>query len=131
MIVVDASALLAILLNEPEAEKILHKLNNTETKIIAAPTVLETCMAAKPKLGPLAVEEVKFLLDLAIIETVDFTVDASEVAIAAFLKYGKGQGHPAKLNFGDCMSYALSKIEGLPLLYKGNDFLFTDVASAI
>jgi ribonuclease VapC len=129
--VVDSSALLAILLNEPDAEKFATILKNSKLKIVAAPTYLETCMAAKPRLGPQAIEEVKFLMDLAIIETIDFTSDAAEMAVNAFLKYGKGQGHPAQLNFGDCMAYAVSKLEGLPLLFKGNDFRLTDVECVI
>jgi ribonuclease VapC len=129
--VVDSSALLAILLNEPDAEKFATILKNSKLKIVAAPTYLETCMAAKPRLGPQAIEEVKFLMDLAIIETIDFTNDAAEMAVNAFLKYGKGQGHPAQLNFGDCMAYAVSKLEGLPLLFKGNDFNLTDVECVI
>jgi ribonuclease VapC len=129
--VVDSSALLAILLNEPEAEEFASILKNSKLKIIAAPTYLETCMAAKPKLGPRAIDEIKYLMDLAVIETIDFTVDASELAVKTFLKFGKGQGHPAQLNFGDCMSYAVSKLEGLPLLFKGDDFSQTDVERVV
>lgn len=129
--VIDSSALLAILLNEPEADKFATILKNSKLKIIASPTYLETCMAAKPRLGLQAIEEVNFLMNLAIIETIDFTADASEVAVKAFLKYGKGQGHPAQLNFGDCMAYAVSKLEGLPLLFKGDDFSKTDVECVV
>jgi ribonuclease VapC len=71
------------------------------------------------------------LIESLDIKVKDFGIEHVEVAKIAFVKYGKGQGHKAQLNFSDCMSYAMSKVEGMPLLFKGDDFRHTDVAAAL
>jgi len=75
--------------------------------------------------------EIDATLDELDIKIIAFTPQMAAVATAAFLKYGKGQGHPAQLNFGDCMAYAAAKIDSVPLLFKEDDFRKTDVESAI
>ena len=88
-------------------------------------------MASTRVIGKTGVDEVRLLVKSADIEIVAFGSSALDVAVDAFLKYGKGQSHPAQLNFGDCMSYAASKVEAMPLLFKGEDFRLTDVECAI
>ena len=129
--VVDSSAILAIILREPEAEKFAALLRNSRMSIMAAPSLLEACMASTRLIGKTGVNEVRLLVKSADIEIAAFGSSALDVAVDAFLKYGKGQGHPAQLNFGDCISYATSKVEAMPLLFKGDDFRLTDVECAI
>jgi ribonuclease VapC len=125
--IVDPSALLAIVFNEPEALDFSLVLNRAKTKFIAAPNYLEAIMAATRLLAKEGATEIENLVFLANIKIVAFDRKIAMFAVSAFLKYGKGQGHPAQLNFGDCMACAAAKIEGLSLLFKGNDFNHTDV----
>ena len=129
--VVDSSALLAILLQEEEGKVFVERLTSVERKIISAPTYLESCIAAKFRAGAQGSTQIQNLVELVKIDIVDFPAGAAQIAVESYLKYGKGQGHPAQLNFGDCMSYAMSKIELMPLLFKGDDFRLTDVDCAI
>ncbi len=87
-------------------------------------------MIATRELGETGVNSVDELIDLLRIEIVPFTAQAAKLAQTAFLRFGKGRGHPAQLNFGDCISYAASKFELMPLLFKGTDFSHTDVECA-
>jgi ribonuclease VapC len=129
LIVVDASALIAILKHEPEQAQFRQILLDAPEVQMAAPTKFELMMVAHGlKLGdtqPLALS----LLVQANIRVVAWSDALADAAFDAFLHYGKGQ-HPAKLNFGDCMSYALAKSLDAPLLYKGDDFAKTDIKSA-
>lgn len=131
MIVVDSSALMASILRENDFEELSEVLNASEAKIIGAPTRLELLMVASGRrreaLRSLALE----LLQDARIETVPFNSAHADIAADAFLRYGKGTGHPAQLNYGDCMAYAVAKALDAPLLYKGDDFAQTDIRSAL
>ena len=129
--IIDSSAVLAILFDEPEAELFFGKIEQSDHRYIGTPTLLEAIIVAKSKRGIRVLSRLDILLEQLEIKTVDFCAGHAEVAKQAFLKYGKGQGHPAQLNYGDCMSYAVSKVEGLPLLFKGEDFRLTDVECAI
>jgi ribonuclease VapC len=82
-------------------------------------------------MGQDGIELAQELMDSLRIETTPFTQTLADLAVDAFMRYGKGRSHPAKLNFGDCMAYALAKSLNAPLLYKGGDFALTDVKSAI
>jgi ribonuclease VapC len=130
-VIVDSSAIIAILRLEPEAETLLKKLDTAPRCFIPAPTYLEACMVMAGTLGEKGRDDVDQLLNALDIVIVPFTPTASKVAVSAFLTYGKGSGHKAQLNFGDCISYAASKVEAMPLLLKGEDFGFTDVERAV
>lgn len=128
MIVIDTSALIAILQSEPEADAFQSLLEGNERCLIAAPTKLETLLvAAKRPTGP---ADVRSLIRLMGIQVADWTDALADIATGAFLRYGKGR-HPAALNFGDCMSYALARSVDAPLLFKGGVFAKTDVRRAL
>lgn len=124
--IVDSSAIVAIANGEPEAEDFAQLLETTTLISISAGTVLETSIV----LGP----DGQALLDdwlsttHALVEPVD--VEQVRLARQAHLRYGRGSGSPARLNFGDCFSYALARATGRPLLFKGDDFTHTDVVAA-
>lgn len=129
MIVVDTSALIALLLFEPEAPGFIRAIVESENCLIAAPTALEFIMVAQgTRLGRDSAATASVLAHprFSIVPWSDSLVKTAEIA---FQTYGKGK-HPAKLNFGDCMSYALAKSLGCPLLYKGEDFSKTDIKNA-
>jgi ribonuclease VapC len=130
-VLVDSSAWLAILFREVDHLVFIEKLRQSSIVRIAAPGILEATMAATGRLGPSGADEMRALLDVYNAGIVPFGRDTAYVATAAFLRFGKGQGHRAQLNFGDCISYATSKCEAMPLLFKGDDFRHTDVVSAI
>jgi ribonuclease VapC len=130
-VIVDASAIIAILRLEPEAQAFVQKLDSAPRCFVPAPTYLEACMVMAGTLGAKGREDVDQLLSILDIEIVPFTANASKVAVSAFLTFGKGRGHKAQLNFGDCVSYAASKVEAMPLLFKGDDFGFTDVERVV
>lgn len=129
MIALDSSAVVAIALSEPE-EPAFSRAIAIEHAIVGAPTMVEVCMVLGPRLSHAAG---KFLTDLGnrpSVTIVAFDAAMYELARAAFALFGKGSGHPAQLNFGDCMSYAVAKAHGVPLLFKGNDFIHTDIEPA-
>lgn len=131
---VDTSAIVAMVASEPDADTFSFKLEAaTGSKITGAHVLLEATMRLSSLLGlsPTSADEiVTHLLREAGIETVPITEDIAHLAVTAFERYGKGRGHPAKLNFGDCLSYACAKAHGVPILFKGNDFAHTDAAQA-
>jgi ribonuclease VapC len=128
--IVDSSALIAILEREPDASILSEALINAGAKLLGSPTFLETCLVAGRRRGFGAVSDVEDLVRLLEIKIVPFTEAASRIAIDAYYRFGKGR-HAASLNFGDCMSYALAKTEMMPLLFKGEDFRLTDIEAAI
>ncbi len=128
---IDTSAIIAILRQEPEEALFLKRIEQAHTIFTSPVVVLETVMRLST-LIPCSVEKAKkitqdFLTEIGaqILPIGDTTGDH---AIDAFARYGKGQGHPAQLNLGDCFSYAVAKEHGAKLLYKGDDFLRTDLA---
>lgn len=127
--ILDASAVLAILLEQPGSDSLIARIAAAPLLGIGAPTLLEAATVLSSRLSrdprPLLSE----LLREGEIEVIPFTREHCEVAIDAFERYGKGR-HPAALNFGDCQSYACAKVAGMPLLFAGNDFSQTDVLSA-
>lgn len=124
--IVDSSVLLQILFEEAGAQDSLRTLGTTPNLKIAAPTLLETetVWGASLSFDSGAVTE---LVERLAIEVVPFTLEHVREARLAYSRYGKGQGHPARLNFGDCISYALSRVAGQPLAFKGDDFNHTDL----
>jgi ribonuclease VapC len=126
---IDASAFVAILTQEHDADALVERLQRTEIRLTSPIAVWETAVAISRSLA-LTVEDassvVKAYLDEIQIRVVAVEPETATLALQAFDRYGKGR-HPAKLNFGDCFSYACAKVLKQPLLYKGNDFAQTDI----
>lgn len=119
--VLDTSAAVAILLHEPERDDFLLRLRADKTRLISTVSLLELEMVLSRIRGTSALQKVDLFLKLSTIQAIPFDLEQSALAREAFHKFGKGR-HPAALNFGDCISYALAKQTGEPLLFKGNDF---------
>ena len=128
---VDASALTAILILETDAEALEERLLASSTSRLTSPLALfETVMAVGRKLRltlPSAEAEVLDYLT-TFISLIPITPEIGRLALDARARYGKGTGHPARLNMGDCFAYACAKAHAVPLLYKGDDFVHTDLA---
>jgi ribonuclease VapC len=124
--VVDTSALIAILFGEPETESFVQALVNDPKKMISAFNILESAIVVEAKKGEAGGRELDLLVHRARIQIIPLNSDQVELALAAWRKYGKGN-HPASLNIGDCCAYALAKYSGEPLLFKGKDFDQTDI----
>lgn len=127
--VVDTSAIMAILQREPEADAFAQALEQADVKLVSTVSVLEAGILARSRKGERGSGEVDALLATADLQPVAFDIEQAAVARAAFDRYGKGR-HPAALNFGDCAVYALAATQGLPLLFKGQDFAKTDLVPA-
>jgi ribonuclease VapC len=130
VIVADTSAIVAIAFAEPEREAFVAALERAERTLVSSVTAVEARRVVHARRGQRAVVLVDDLLRLPFFEIVPPGAAEMDAAYAAFVAYGKGNGHPAALNFGDVFSYALAKTRGLPLLFKGRDFAETDIASA-
>ncbi len=128
--ILDSSALFAILLQEPEAERIARALALDATRLMSAATWLEISMAVFLRAGEEGLRSLDLLVAKYHIDVVPMTPKQAELARRAFKQYGKGM-HPARLNFGDCIVYALAKDTGEPLLFKGEDFGKTDIVSVV
>lgn len=129
MIARDSSAILAILLQEPEEEPFERLIAGTRT-VVGAPTLVETRLVLESHFPGTAESALRSFLAARSLTIVAFDAMMVEAAIRAFEQFGRGRGHPAKLNFGDCLSYAVAKTLGAPLLFKGYDFIHTDLVSA-
>jgi len=130
VIVVDTSAVVAMAFGEPEREAFVDVIQRTDRALVSTVSVVEARMVVHGRRGQRAVVLLDDLLRLPAFELVSPGLAEMDAAYAAFVAFGKGSGHPAGLNFGDVFSYALAKVRGLPLLFKGNDFALTDVRSA-
>ncbi len=128
--VLDTSALLALLLDEPEAEAYRVALEDDETRLVSAATLLETAIVIEARKGEAGGRELDLLIHKADIAVV--AVDAGHVAEArrAYRRFGRGR-HAARLNFGDVFAYALARASGEALLFKGEDFSKTDIRPVI
>lgn len=129
-LVVDTSALMAILLEEPEAVGLAEAMTAASSLRMSAPSWLETAMVATARRGAAGSKEFQALVERLGIEIVPCDEAQTKAAYAAWLRFGKGR-HPASLNFGDCFSYSLAKLRGEPLLFKGEDFSKTDLTVAL
>lgn len=130
MIVIDTSALIAIMSDEPERRAFNERIEAAESVQISAATLLEARMVLYARSGDGAVVALDAFMLKSRMETVEVSPAMADIAFDAYRKFGKGMGHPANLNYGDCFAYALAKHLDAPLLYKGNDFSHTDIASA-
>ena len=122
--VVDSSVLLQILFREPGAEAAVVSLGRVSSLIMASPTLLETDVYGSRR--GFSSGEVAELINRLGIALHPFSAEHVMEAKLAYARFGKGQGHPAQLNFGDCVSYALAKVGGQPLAFKGEDFNLTN-----
>jgi ribonuclease VapC len=130
-VIVDSSAILAILLDEPERDTFRDLLSSAVSAQMSAVTYVESAAVVDRRGGPQMARHYDSLLVAAEIEIADVTAEHAEIARAAFRDFGRGSGHPARLNLGDCFSYALAVATGDELLFKGGDLVHTDVRSAL
>jgi ribonuclease VapC len=130
VIVVDASALVAVFENEPERKLFSSIIANADRRLVSTVTLLEAEMVARSRRGPAGLAAMQAIIEQADIEIVPFDAQHLTLAIGAFERYGKGIKTTARLNLGDCCSYALAKALAAPLLFKGNDFSDTDIVAA-
>ena len=124
--VIDTSALLAVLFDEPERRLFVERIEADATRLISAATLLETALVIESRRGEAAGRELDLFVHRAQISVVPFDAEQTEIARIAWRRYGRGR-HRAGLNYGDCFSYALAMVSGEPLLAKGEDFAQTDV----
>jgi ribonuclease VapC len=129
--IVDSSAIVAILKQEPDARTFTDILEKTSRCRMSAVTFVETAIVVDSKRNPALSRRLDDLCKDAEIELVAVDESQARIARQAYRDFGKGSGHKARLNLGDCFAYALAKTMGEPLLYKGQDFGQTDVASAL
>lgn len=127
--ILDTSALVAVLYREPEAAEFVQLIHDAEVCRISVANYVELSMVVENQLGPEAGRQVAAFFRRAGIVIEPVTLDHGELARQAFLDFGKGR-HEASLNYGDCFAYALAKATGEPLLFKGNDFSRTDISAA-
>jgi ribonuclease VapC len=128
--VLDTSALLAILLKEAEAESFSRSIAEDPKRLVSAFSALEAAVVLQARKGAAAIRELDLLLHTISATVVSLDTEQALLARTAYETYGKGR-HPAALNLGDCCSYALSRSSGEPLLFKGNDFSKTDAVAAM
>src|SRR5262245_59074411 len=121
--------MIAILLQEPDHLALRDKLTGASHAGVGAPTLVETSIVLSARLGPAGKTLLARFVQEAEIKVIAFTVEHWTAAADAYVRYGKGR-HPAALNFGDCLTYATSKVAGVPLLCKGDDFPATDLVLA-
>jgi ribonuclease VapC len=131
MIVVDTSALLAILQEEPDAAVYAQAIADADPPMISAASLVEAGIVMLNRHGSKGLRNVNRLIQEAGFRVESVTAQHAHQALEAYAAYGKGQKGKAGLNYGDCFSYALAKVTGLPLLFKGSDFRQTDLASAL
>jgi ribonuclease VapC len=124
--VIDNSAILAILQNEPERRKFNEAIEAAETRSLSTASFVECSMILESRFGTDAVRDLDLFLAKAQIALVSVDADQADFARRGFREYGKGR-HPAGLNFGDCFSYALARALNQSILFKGNDFIKTDI----
>lgn len=127
--VLDTSSIVAVVLKEPGYEHLTVRIDEAEEVLVAAPSVLEAGMVLSSRMGQDARPVIQALLNQVRASVVPFDRDHAWAATGAFLRFGRGR-HAAGLNFGDCISYAVSSLTGQPLLYVGDDFTRTDIAAA-
>ena len=127
--ILDASALIAIALDEPEREMLVAKINAADVIAVGAPTLVEAGIVSSARAGQDASAVLVEMLAVADAVTIEFGQGHWRVAVSAWARFGKGR-HPAGLNFGDCLAYAAARVAGEPLLAKGNDFSRTDIQIA-
>ena len=127
--VIDSSAVLSILLQESDAEQFADAIELASARSMSAASLYEAGILIQSRRGVGGAADLDRLIENAQIEIVPFNLDQARIAREAYRRYGRGN-HRAGLNFGDCFAYALAKVTGEPLLFKGGDFARTDVVAA-
>lgn len=128
--IVETSAVVAVVLGEPDAERFVDALTVPALRLISAANVVEAGIVVEARQGPDAARDLAYLLEEIAIEVEPVDTEQARLAVDAWRRFGKGR-HPAGLNLGGCFAYALARHRGEPLLFKGNDFTQTDVASVL
>jgi ribonuclease VapC len=129
-VIVDTSAIVAIVLDEPHSAQLAELVFDATAPKMSAATAVEVSAVLTRRLRPEDQRRVERLLDEWEIELVAFDAEQAAIASRAYRDFGRGSGHPAALNLGDCYSYALADVTGEPLLFVGDDFVHTDVTAA-
>jgi len=130
-VIIDTSALIAILRAEPDASEIAHAIEGARDRRISAVNWVETAVVIDTSRDPVASRRFDELVQTAELHVEPVTHDQARIAREAYRDFGKGSGHKAGLNFGDCFAYALAKSTGETLLFKGNEFGHTDIPPAL
>jgi ribonuclease VapC len=130
-VIIDTSAIIAILRAEDDASDMAHAIERARDRRISAANYLEAAVVIDGSRDPVASRRFNELVVAADLVVEPVTGEQAHIAREAYRDFGKGSGHKAGLNFGDCFAYALAKATGEPLLYKGNDFVHTDVIPAL
>jgi ribonuclease VapC len=129
-VIVDSSALVALAAGEQLAGRLLWVLETQSDLSMSTTTYLETCLVLDRRADPVLARRMQSLISELPIRLEPFTAEQAQIARTAYRDFGKGSGHPARLDFGDCFSYALAIDTDRPLLFVGNDFNHTDVRVA-
>jgi ribonuclease VapC len=127
-VILDSSAIVSLLTEEIGHEEVVRRASAASMLAVGTPTLVETAMVLSSRLGKDSRRALDDFLREMEVEVIPFTAEHYEAAVDAFERYGKGR-HPAALNFGDCLTYAVARLSGLPLLYTGNNFARTDLAT--
>ena len=128
---IETSAVVAILRDEPDAPLFAEAIERAGIRRMSAASYLEAAIVIDASRDPVASQRLDDFCAEARLIIEPVTEEQARIARDAYHDYGKGSGHPAQLNFGDCFSYALARVTGEPLLFKGDDFIHTDVRSAL
>lgn len=131
---IDSSALVSIIVDEPDSDELVARLARSRSPVTSAVTQVEAAISVGRFHDgdyPFGASQVADFIERAEVRVLDVLADMVDDVLQAYQRYGKGTGHRAKLNFGDCFSYAFAKRLKVPLLYKGDDFSKTDVAPAM
>ena len=129
--IIDTSAIIAILRDEPEAVSCARAIADATMRRVSAVNFVESAIVIDASRDPIATRRFDEFIREANISIESVTAIQAQIARDAYRDFGKGSGHPARLNFGDCFSYALAKESGEPLLFKGGDFAHTDIVAAL
>jgi ribonuclease VapC len=129
-VILDTSAIIAVLFEESDAPAYAHAMNDAPSLAIAAPTLVEATIVSEGRTRPGMRDKLDALLGTLRPDIVPFTAEHAALAADGWRRFGKGR-HPAGLNLGDCFAYALARSRGEPLLFKGDDFSKTDVKAAL
>ncbi len=129
--IIDASAIIAILRDEPEARSCAKAIASARSRRVSAVNYVEAAVVIDGSRDPVASRRFEDLFRAAQVVIEAVTEAQARIAREAYRDFGKGSGHPAGLNFGDCFAYALAKVTGEPILFKGDDFTHTDLTPAL
>jgi ribonuclease VapC len=129
--IVDTSAIVAILRNEPDAESFANSIADSKIRRVSAVNYVEAAAVIDGSRNPIASRRFDEFFREASLVVEAVTPEQAQIAREAYKDFGKGSGHPAQLNFGDCFAYALAKAMSEPILFKGRDFIYTDLVSAL